>query len=165
MPKQKAAANGKVIESVWDYPRPPKLERVHWRIRVVHLDQAIVDAPWAIRVLETSQPPAYYVDPQFVDQSYLNASPSRTSCEWKGTASYFDVVIDGEWVPDAAWLYEQPNPAFDDLKGYFAFYAQKLDRCYVDEEQVDANKGGYYGGWITANVTGPFKGGPGTSFW
>lgn len=159
------ANNGKPFESVWDFPRPPRLEEVRWRIVVVHRGRTVVDAPSAIRVLETSQPPAYYTDPHHIDQRLLASSSTRTFCEWKGQASYVDVVIDGERVSDAGWRYDRPTEAFRDLAGHYAFYAQKVDQCFVDGELVAANDGAFYGGWITANVTGPFKGGPGTSHW
>ena len=161
----RVSENGKPIESVWDYPRPPRVERVEWRIVVVHRGQTIADAPWARRVLETSQPPAYYLAPEFVEAQFLEPSRSATFCEWKGRAGYVDVVVEGERVADAGWRYDSPSGPFADLGGYYAFYAQKLDHCSVDGELVVANEGAFYGGWITANVTGPFKGGPGTAHW
>ena len=156
--------NGKPMESVWDFPRPPRLESVDWRIRVLHNDLVVVDAPRALRILETSQPPAYYVDPQFVNQDCLQRSALITFCEWKGRAAYVDVVADGEVIADAGWYYPQPTNAFHAVTNHYAFYAQKL-RCLVDDEEVDPNDGSFYGGWITNNVTGPFKGAPGTAHW
>jgi uncharacterized protein (DUF427 family) len=132
----------------------------------VHGGATIVDAPGAHRVLETSQPPAYYVDPAHVDLDRLAPSDRRTYCEWKGTASYAGVVGgDGSVVADAAWTYPAPTSAFRELVDHWAFYAQKLDECWVDDERVAANDGSFYGGWITSNVTGPFKGAPGTAHW
>lgn len=159
--------NGKPFESVWDYPRPPRLELVQWRIRVVHQGHTIVDSPSAVRVLETSQPPAYYVDPGHVDMARLRPSARRTVCEWKGVATYADLIdADGAvLVADAAWMYADPVPSYSELAGRWAFYAQRFDECWVDDERVEPNEGNFYGGWITANVTGPFKGGPGTSHW
>ena len=165
------AANGKVIESVWDYPRPPRVEVVEWRVRVVHAGAVIVDAPRAVRVLETSQPPAYYVAPEFVDLDLVVASAGRpTMCEWKGVANYADVVVPvdrGEpiVVTQAAWTYRDPTAAFESIAGHWAFYAQQLDECWIDDERVTSNEGSFYGGWVTANVTGPFKGAPGTLHW
>jgi uncharacterized protein (DUF427 family) len=161
------AANGKPIESVWDFPRPPRLERVEWRIRVVHGGVQVVDAPWAWRVLETSQPPAYYVSAQSVSEGAIRPSDHRpTFCEWKGIATYGDVVgADGRVAEGAAWTYREPDPPFAEIAGCWAFYAQRLDQCLVDDERVEPNPGSFYGGWITANVTGPFKGSPGTSHW
>lgn len=160
------ADNGKQIESVWDFPRPPRLEWVDWRIRVVHAGATVADSLGAYRVLETSQPPAYYVPPDRVDTSVLRSVSRQTMCEWKGAASYADVVIAGTaTVPAAAWTYRRPTPDFTAIADHWAFYAQLLDECWVDDERVEPNEGMFYGGWITANVTGPFKGGPGTAHW
>lgn len=158
------APNGKPVESVWDFPRPPRLERVDWRIRVVHAGATIVDAPHALRVLETSQAPAYYVASEYL-VSTLRGSRRSTFCEWKGRASYADVVVGDDVARDACWTYPRPSPAFRALADHWAFYAQALDECWVDDERVDGNDGDFYGGWITGNVTGPFKGAPGTMFW
>jgi uncharacterized protein (DUF427 family) len=159
------AANGKHIESVWDFPRPPRVERVDWRVRVVHAGVTIVDAPYATRILETSQPPAYYVADEFVDARLLERSAQRTFCEWKGVAEYADIVVGDVRVADAAWTYPEPTAAFDAVRNHWAFYAQKADECWIDDERVTSNEGSFYGGWVTANVTGPFKGAPGTSHW
>jgi uncharacterized protein (DUF427 family) len=159
------AANGKLFESVWDFPRPPRVERVPWRVRVVHGGLTVVDAPDARRVLETSQPPAYYVAPEHVAAGVLQVSDRVSWCEWKGAADYADVVAGGRVAPAAAWTYRRPSAGFEAIAGWWAFYAQLLDECWVDDEQVVANPGSFYGGWITTNVTGPFKGGPGTSNW
>jgi uncharacterized protein (DUF427 family) len=148
------AANGKPIESVWDFPRPPRVERVDWRVRVVHAGVVIVDAPRAVRVLETSQPPAYYVATEFVDLDLLEPSQRRTLCEWKGVAEYADIVVADIRVVDACWTYPAPTGAFEELR-----------ECWIDDERVTSNEGSFYGGWVTANVTGPFKGAPGTSHW
>ncbi len=159
------AANGKPVESVWDFPRPPHVERVDWRIRVVHEGEVVVDAPTAVRVLETSQAPAYYIAEDYVRTAYLRTSLRRTHCEWKGPASYADVVIGDRVAVDACWTYPEPTPRFADIAGCWGFYAQAVDECWVDDERVDPNEGDFYGGWITANVTGPFKGAAGTMFW
>lgn len=159
------APNGKLYESVWDFPRPPVIEPVEWRIRVRHADVTIVDAPRCLRVLETSQPPAYYVDSQFVDQTLFTATDRHTSCEWKGVADYVDVHAGSAVVQQSAWTYRNPADRFASLAGCWAFYAQRFDECWVDNEEVTSNQGQFYGGWITANVTGPFKGAPGTLHW
>ncbi len=159
------ATNGKPIESVWDFPRPPRLERVEWRVRVVHAGATIVDAPHAIRILETSQPPAYYVAAEFVDFDLLELSGRRTLCEWKGVAEYADIMVGDEHVVDAGWTYVAPTESNEAISGHWAFYAQKVDECWIDDERVTSNEGSFYGGWVTANVTGPFKGAPGTSHW
>jgi uncharacterized protein (DUF427 family) len=159
------APNGKAMESVWDYPRPPRVERVPWRVRVVHGGLLIVDAPAAVRVLETSQPPTYYVEEEFVRMDCLRRSDETTVCEWKGTATYADVVSGAVVAAAAAWTYGDPAYGFEELAGRWAFYAQRLDECWLDDEQVTGSPGLFYGGWITENVTGPFKGGPGTADW
>jgi uncharacterized protein (DUF427 family) len=169
------AANGKPVESVWDFPRPPRLERVPWRIRVVLGGVTVVDAPEALRILETSQAPAYYVAAEYLDGSRFRAAPDhRTFCEWKGLADYADIVVvtedsEGELVervaPRAAWTYRSPTPRFAEVRDHWGFYAQAVDECWVDDERVAPNDGDFYGGWITSNVTGPFKGGPGTRHW
>lgn len=164
-PATELAANGKPVECVWDFPRPPRLETVSWRIRVVHNEQTVCDAPSAYRVLETSQPPAYYVSPEFVDAKALQPVLQSSFCEWKGMASYADVVVGDRRATDAAWHYASPTPGFAAIAGYWAFYPQALDECWVDDERVAPNPGMFYGGWITTNVTGPFKGGPGTAHW
>ena len=159
------ATNGKPVESVWDYPRPPRVDRVEWRVRVVHAGATIVDAPEAIRVLETSQPPAYYVSAEFVDLALLERSDRRTLCEWKGVADYADIVVNDRRVTAAGWTYPSPTAAFEAIRDHWAFYAQKADECWIDDERVTSNEGAFYGGWVTVNVTGPFKGAPGTSHW
>ena len=159
------ADNGKPVESVWDFPRPPRLERVDWRVRVVHGGLLIVDAPAAIRVLETSQPPTYYVEEQYVRMDCLARTKHATYCEWKGNASYADVVSSEPAAENAAWTYDEPSHGFEEIEGRWAFYAQKLDECWLDDERVEGNPGLFYGGWITANVVGPFKGAPGTENW
>ena len=160
------ASNGKPVESVWDFPRPPRLERVDWRIRVVVDGTVVVDAPTAWRVLETSQAPAYYVAFEHIADEHLRPNDGRpTFCEWKGVAHYADVVVGDRVVPRAAWTYPEPTDRFTELRGHWAFYAQAADECWVDDERVAPNEGDFYGGWITSNVTGPFKGGPGSRLW
>ncbi|WP_420453818.1 DUF427 domain-containing protein [Ilumatobacter sp.] len=159
------AANGKPVESVWAFPRPPRVEEVAWRIRVVHAGATVVDAPRVVRVLETSQAPAYYVADEFVDRSLLVGSDRRSMCEWKGIARYADVVVADRREPDVCWTYPDPTPEFEAVRDHWAFYAQSLDECWVDDERVAPNQGSFYGGWITRNVTGPFKGAAGTTGW
>ena len=158
------APNGKPVESVWEFPRPPAVERVDWRIRVVHGGVTVADAPGCVRVLETSQAPAYYVAAEYVDERSLERSPRRTGCEWKGIAHYADVV-GGRRAPAACWTYPEPTSSFEPIRDRWAFYAQSVDECWVDDERVDPNEGDFYGGWITGNVTGPFKGAAGTLLW
>jgi uncharacterized protein (DUF427 family) len=151
-------------ESVWDYPRPPRLEASD-RHLVVALDgTTVAETRRSHRVLETSQPPAYYFDPADVRFDLLRTATRRTFCEWKGQAAYFDIVVGDQVIEAAAWTYPDPVPAFDAIRDHVAFYPQRL-RCTVDGEVVAANEGAFYGGWITSHVVGPFKGGAGTTHW
>ena len=161
--------NGKPLESVWDYPRPPRIEAVDHLVEVSHLGVLLARSTNCLRVLETSQPPAYYIPNADVFMDRLQAGSAKTYCEWKGPASYADAVVptnDGELViADAGWTYLNPTETFAALTDHWAFYAQKLDGCSVDGEHVNPNDGSFYGGWITSNVRGPFKGAPGTGHW
>jgi len=152
-------------ESVWDYPRPPRLEGVAARIRIVFNGKTIVDTTNAKRVLETSHPPVYYIPPEDVDPECLKSATGESWCEWKGSARYFDIEVDDVRAPKAAWYYPRPTPDFQALAGYVAFYAGPMNACYVDDELVRPQPGGFYGGWITTNIVGPFKGGPDTKGW
>mmetsp|Transcript_11433 Transcript_11433/g.25457 ORF Transcript_11433/g.25457 Transcript_11433/m.25457 type:complete len:231 (-) Transcript_11433:32-724(-) len=153
-------------ESVWDYPRPPRVEPVPERLRVVYNGQTIVDTTDAFRVLETSHPPTYYIPPQDIEQQYMKQVPAKTSyCEWKGSATYYNVQVDGKTARSAAWAYDRPTKGFTDIAGYVSFYASHMDACYVGDEQVAAQDGDFYGGWITSKIVGPFKGGAGTWGW
>lgn len=150
---------------MWDYPRPPRLEPTSSELVVEHAGEVVARTTSGMRVLETSQPPAYYFPPTDVRAELLRPSTHRTFCEWKGTASYLDLVIDGVVTPQAAWLYERPNDRFADIAGWPAFYPQRVDACYVDGERVQRMEGAFYGGWITSSIVGPFKGGAGTAHW
>ena len=152
-------------ESVWDYPRPPALEPTTRRIRIVAAGETIVDTSSAWRVLETSHPPGYYIPPGDIRPGVLVPADGGSFCEWKGRAEYFSVRVGGREHPSAAWAYPNPIPRFAPIAGYVAFYAGPMDRCLVDDEVVTPQPGGFYGGWITADVVGPFKGGPGTTGW
>ncbi|MBA2282064.1 MAG: DUF427 domain-containing protein [Acidimicrobiia bacterium] len=152
-------------ESVWDYPRPPALERTDARLEVGFAGVTVADTTQGWRVLETSQPPAYYFPPADVRLDLLVRNLQRSFCEWKGTASYRDIHVGDAMAAEAAWFYERPTERFAAIAGHFAFYAQVVDECRVDGEVVDANEGRFYGGWITSNVVGPFKGGVGTAGW
>jgi len=149
-------------ESVWDYPRPPRLEPTVRRIRVVVGERCLVDTTQAYRVLETSHPPVYYVPPAAVQMEHLVLSPQQTFCEWKGVAQYYSLVLGARPV---AWFYANPTPAFQAIAGYLAFYPGRVDACYVDEERVQAQAGDFYGGWLTSDIVGPFKGSAGTWGW
>ena len=152
-------------ESVWDYPRPPRVEDSPRLIRVEFGGKVIAESRRARRVLETSHPPVYYLPPEDVATAFLLPSPRSTFCEWKGQASYHTLVVEGRRAVDAAWSYPDPTPAFAALRGYVAFFPGKVDACFVDGERVRAQEGDFYGGWRTADIVGPFKGGPGTWGW
>ncbi|MFI5053664.1 MAG: DUF427 domain-containing protein [Acidimicrobiia bacterium] len=152
-------------ESAWDYPRPPRLEPVTARLTVVLGGVTIADTTHALRVLETSHPPNYYFPPNDIAPGALGGSDAGSFCEWKGRARYFTVCGGSRVEPDAAWAYETPSAAFSALRDHVAFYAGPMDECRVDGELVVPQAGGFYGGWITAQVVGPFKGGPGTRGW
>lgn len=125
----------------------------------------IADTRAAVRTLETSHPPSYYLPPADIFQLVLRRSTRRSFCEWKGEAIYYDVEIHGEALRDVAWSYPAPTPAFAILRDHLAFYAAPFDTCLVDGERVVPQPGGFYGGWITADLAGPFKGVPGSRLW
>lgn len=152
-------------ESVWDYPRPPRLEDSQNHIRIVLNGKTIADTRRAKRVLETSHPPVYYVPPEDVQMEHLTLSPRSSFCEWKGRAGYYSVQVGDRSEADAAWFYANPTSAFAGLKDYIAFYPSRMDACFVNDEQVTPQPGDFYGGWITSNIVGPFKGAPGTWGW
>jgi len=152
-------------ESVWDYPRPPRLERVTARLRVMFNDEAVADTTEAFRVLETSHPPVYYIAPEHVAMQFLSKMPGRSWCEFKGHAGYWSLEVRGRRAENVAWSYATPTPAFAAIAGHLAFYASKVDECWVGDELVQAQPGDFYGGWITADIQGPFKGPPGTAGW
>ena len=152
-------------ESVWDYPRPPRLEPVTRRLVVVLGGETIADTTHGYRVLETSHPPNYYFPPGDVVAGALVPSDGRSFCEFKGRAHYFTVRGGDRLEVDAAWGYERPSPAFEAITGHVALYPARMDECSVDGEVVTPQEGGFYGGWITADVVGPFKGGPGSRGW
>ena len=152
-------------ESVWSYPRPAVAEPSDRRLKIVHRGVSIAETQKGIRTLETSHPPSYYFPPNDIAPSVLRPSQRRSFCEWKGEAIYFDVVIPGETLRDVAWSYPNPTSAFMALRDFVAFYAWPFDGCFVDEERVTPQPGNFYGGWITSDVVGPFKGAPGTRLW
>ncbi|NDJ75349.1 MAG: DUF427 domain-containing protein [Chloroflexi bacterium] len=152
-------------ESVWDYPRPPRVEESTKRIRVEVDGETIAETTRALRVLETSHPPVYYIPPEDVQSELLSQTRRRTFCEIKGAASYWTLRVGERVIEDVAWSYADPSPGFESLSGYLAFYPSRVDACYVDGERVQSQAGDFYGGWITSEIVGPFKGGPGTVGW
>ena len=153
-------------ESVWDYPRPPACVASARHVVVATSDRVVADTRAAVRILETSHPPTWYVPPADVRPGSLVRSNARsTFCEWKGSATYWDVLgADGVALDAAAWSYEQPSPGYEAIAGFLAFAPGRL-QCTVDGEVARPQEGGFYAGWITDDVVGPFKGGPGTLGW
>lgn len=152
-------------ESVWDYPRPPRIEKSTRHIRVVFNGETIADTTNAYRILETSHPPAYYIPQDDIRMEYLMPTNRRTICEFKGAASYWTVQLGDRKAQNAAWSYGSPSTAYEAAKDHICFYANYMDACYVDDEKVVPQEGDFYGGWITSDVVGPFKGAAGTWGW
>lgn len=152
-------------ESVWDYPRPPRVEESSRHLKVVFNGVVIAETERAKRVLETSHPPVYYFPPEDVQMACLKEARGSSWCEYKGRASYYDVVVDEREAGRAAWTYHEPSEEYGSIQDHVAFYPEAMDGCYVDGERVRPQPGGFYGGWITDDVVGPFKGSPGTAGW
>jgi uncharacterized protein (DUF427 family) len=166
MPRPQPITPGPGQESVWDYPRPPRLERVTQVIRVVLGGETIAETVNAFRVLETSHPPTYYLPPRDILPDALRPSGMRpTVCEWKGVAVYFNAIGGGEEMDNAAWAYPHPTPPFAAMAEHVAFYCSSVDECWVGDELVTPQPGGFYGGWVTSNIVGPMKGVPGSHGW
>ena len=153
-------------ESVWDYPRPPRVEPLDRHVRVVLGGVAIAESDRALRVLETASPPAIYIPREDVrDDVLMEAGDAHTYCEWKGTASYLHAEAGGRRADRAAWYYPEPRPGFEQLRDHVAFYPGRVDAAYLDDEEVAPQPGAYYGGWVTQEIEGPFKGDPGSEGW
>jgi uncharacterized protein (DUF427 family) len=163
--KPKRIEPGLGQESAWDYPRPPRVENVSKRIQVIFNSVTIADTYEAKRVLETSHPPVYYIPQKDIRIEYLEEAAGNSFCEWKGRARYYTVAVGDRRAESAAWSYPDPTQDFAAIKDHLAFYAGPMDACYVDGERVEPQPGGFYGGWITSDIVGPFKGGPGTMGW
>lgn len=152
-------------ESVWDYPRPPKLEPTKKHLKIVFGGETIAETNLAFRVLETSHPPVYYFPPEDVRIKFLTLNSNSSFCEWKGRAGYYAIEVGGKRIQNAAWFYAHPTNNFAEIKNHIAFYPSKMDACWVDGELVKTQAGDFYGGWITKDIVGPFKGGAGTWGW
>lgn len=152
-------------ESVWDYPRPPRLEPANKHIRIIFNGVVIAETRRAMRVLETSHPPVYYIPPDDIRMEFLRAGTGRSICEWKGEAAYYTVEVEGKRAENAGWCYPNPTRDFGAIKDHVAFYAAPMDACLVDGERVRPQPGNFYGGWITDDIVGPFKGEPGSIGW
>jgi uncharacterized protein (DUF427 family) len=155
-----------MTESVWDYPRPPRVEPSDEHVVVTHHGVVLADTTASLRVLETSHPPTYYLPRSAFAEGVLRAGQKGASwCEWMGGADYYDLVVGEEVLTAVAWTYPTPAAGFAALTDHLALYPGRVERCTVDGEVVEPQPGSFYGGWITARVTGPFKGSPGTSGW
>ncbi len=152
-------------ESVWDYPRPPRVEQIAERVTIRLGGELIADTRDALRVLETSHPPVYYLPMADFVPGALAEAPGASFCEFKGAARYFDVRGGGIVTEGAAWNYPHPSPGFEALIDRVAVYAGPMDECTVGGEIVVPQPGGFYGGWVTSSVVGPFKGIPGSQGW
>jgi uncharacterized protein (DUF427 family) len=152
-------------ESVWDYPRPPRLEKTAKHVQVHFHGKLIADTHQAQRILETSHPPNYYIPPEDIKKEFFKEARGTSFCEWKGQAKYYTIDDGaGHVAQKAAWYYPEPVSRYEAIKDHVAFYPSQFD-CTVDGEKVKPQEGGFYGGWITSDIVGPFKGSPGTMGW
>jgi uncharacterized protein (DUF427 family) len=152
-------------ESVWDYPRPPALEKSSRHVRIVFNGEVIAESRTAAMVKETSHPPVYFIPPEDVDERFVRPSRKTSFCEWKGRAIYYDLVVNDKTLKDVAFSYPSPTSRFELIRNWVSFYAAPMDEVTVNGETVVPQEGGFYSGWITQDVVGPFKGGPGTWGW
>lgn len=164
-PRNRRIEPGPGQESVWDYPRPPRLEPVVDRLRVFFAGETIADTTSGLRVLETSHPPVYYIPPEDVRREFLIPAAGRSFCEFKGVARYWSLEVAGRRSEQAAWSYPEPTDRFAAIRDFLAFYASRVDECRVGDEIVTPQSGDFYGGWITSAIVGPFKGAPDTWGW
>lgn len=153
------------MENVWDYPRPPVLEPVTKTIKIIFSGAVIAQTNAAFRVLETSHPPVYYLPPDAFTAGTISPAEGSSFCEWKGDAVYWHIKSRGKTALRAGWSYPEPTPAFINIRDHIAVYAGKMDACFVGDEVVTPQPGGFYGGWVTSDLIGPFKGAPGTMGW
>ncbi len=165
MPPVRPGPVGPGQESVWDYPRPPSAGVTGRHVVVELAGRVLADTRRAVRVCETSHPPVYYVPRDDVADGVLHHAAGGSWCEWKGAATYWDLVVGERREAAVAWSYEEPSPGYEHLRSAVAFYPGRVDRALVDGEPVRPQLGGFYGGWITDDVVGPFKGEPGTRGW
>lgn len=152
-------------ESVWAFPRPAVAEATPAHLVIRHRGLIVADTRKAIRTLETSHPPSYYIPRDDIAPDSLRPAGGGSFCEWKGDALYWDVAIGDVVLPRVGWSYPNPTLGFALLRDHVAFYAAPFDHCSVDGEIVTPQAGRFYGGWITSRLAGPFKGGPGTQGW
>ena len=152
-------------ENVWDYPRPPALQPVDLPVRIAFAGRLIAHTNAALRVLETSHPPVYYLPRDAFTGCILEPAGGQSFCEWKGVARYWSLRVGTRVAERVAWSYPAPSPAFEALRDHLAVYAGPMDQCRVGDEVATPQPGGFYGGWVTSWVRGPFKGGPGSAGW
>ena len=165
MAKNERTVPGPGQESVWDYPRPPRVEPLDARVTIEFGGHVIAHSTSALRVLETSHPPAIYLPPDAFVDGALHPCEGSSFCEFKGRARYFDVVSGGSRAARAAWSYPSPSPGFESITGFVSVYPGRMEHCTIDGETVTPQEGDFYGGWITSNIVGPFKGAAGTWGW
>lgn len=164
MDRERTPQGARPTESVWDYPRPPVVVPDDRPVRVETSETVLGATTSSVRVLETSHPPVFYIPERDVEMEWLMMNSHTTVCEFKGRARYYDLLLPGRVVWNVGWTYPDPTPEFRQLQGMIAFYPAKVD-CYVDDVRVGSQEGGFYGGWITPEIEGPFKGAPGTTGW
>ncbi len=152
-------------ESVWAYPRPPRVELERRRIRVLFGDVRLADSTRAWRVLETANPPVYYLPPGDVAVQLLSPEERTALCEWKGVARYWTAQVGTLVAAGAAWSYPEPFPGYEAIAHHFAFMPRLMSACLVGGTRAQPQPGQYYGGWVTPDITGPFKGEPGSENW
>ncbi len=153
------------MERVWDYPRPPAVAPAQ-PVRLELAGRVLAESHRALRVLETSHPPTIYIPREDIDVSLLGDSASRpTWCEFKGAARYVDGVVGDRRVEQIGWFYPEPTAGYETLRDHVSFYPGRVDAAWLGEQRVEAQAGDFYGGWITADLVGPFKGPPGTLGW
>jgi uncharacterized protein (DUF427 family) len=145
-------------ESVWDYPKPPKVEATDKKVQVVFNQVTIAETVHAKRVLQTGHPPVYYIPQEDVQMQYLIPTSKNSTCEFKGKAFYYDIKVGSKSVSSVGWAYPEPTKGYEQIKDYIAFYPQLMDACYVDGERVAPEPGTYFGGWVTSDIVGPFEG-------
>ncbi|MEN0019477.1 MAG: DUF427 domain-containing protein [Planctomycetota bacterium] len=162
-PKPDALKPGQ--RSVWDFPRPPAIERESRHVRIEFGGETIASSSRCVKVLETSHPPVYFFAPEDVREDLLRGTGPDSFCEWKGRATYFDVVVGDREARSVAFAYPKPSARFGEYANWYSFYARPMDACYVGDELVEPQPGDFYSGWITSDVAGPFKGVPGSGGW
>lgn len=152
-------------ESVWDYPRPPRVEPVEETLKVILGGDTIAETKAGLRVIETAGAPVYYFPPEDVRGGTLQPTAQTSFCEWKGVAQYCSLSAESVRAENAAWSYAAPSQGYESIAGYIAFYPSKVDACFVGPEKARPQPGGFYGGWVTDKICGPIKGLPGSEGW